>query len=160
MRGPLLALGVLLMLAGCDQDDQVEVNQSGKTLLPVANQAAGPDADNPVTADAGNASHVDSAAGSERFTCNNGAGVIVTYGDDSAALLINGEAYELPAVSAASGSKYMSVTGMTKGKSLAWWSEGNRALLIEAPIGDTSGDRQVVLKCRLAADAKAQPDIG
>ncbi len=161
--GPLLALGALLMLAGCNQDDQGKVNQNGSAPPLEANLTAIPEAENVAIANAEpvrKVAHVDSAAGSERFTCDNGASVIVTYGEDSAALLINGEAYELPAVAAASGSKYRSETGMTEGKSLAWWSEGNRAALTEAPIDRKSGDKDVVQKCKLAADATSQPDIG
>ncbi|QNA83087.1 lysozyme inhibitor [Sphingomonas sp. So64.6b] len=158
---PLFALGALLLLAGCDQNDQVdqnnqvEANRSGSAVPLAGNQAAIP----AMTGNAAGASHADSAAGSERFSCDNGASVIVTYGDDDVALLINGEEYALPGVEAASGSKYMSDTGMTKGRSLTWWSEGNAAMLIEAPIGDKSGARDLVLKCKLAADATSRPDI-
>ncbi|WP_082006258.1 MliC family protein [Sphingomonas sp. ERG5] len=156
----VLALGAVLMLAGCDQDDPAEGNQSGKVAGLAANQMVAPEAEDGMTINAATASRTDSAGGSERFTCDNGAGVVVTYGNGAAALLIDGEEYQLPNVSAASGSKYMSDTGMTKGKSLTWWSKGNGAMLIEAPVGDTSGTKDVVLQCKQAADAKAQPDIG
>ena len=155
----LVAFGALIMLAGCDQDGTARENEvqstapAGNGSLPTA------DMTDEVIDTSANGTHEDGANGSIRFVCDNAPGVVVTYGDDSAALLINGEQYVLPAVAAVSGTKFMSKSGPTPGKSLIWWTIGNDAVLIEAPIGDTSGAKDERAKCRLAPDAKVQPDI-
>ncbi|MGY4396937.1 membrane-bound inhibitor of C-type lysozyme [Sphingomonas sp. UYAg733] len=154
--GRLLAFGALIMLVGCDQDGPAQDNEAQSTA-PASNGTVGMTSE--LIDMSANATHEDGANGSIRFACDNGQGVVITRGDDSVALLINGTQYVLPGVIAASGTKFMSKSGPTPGKGLTWWSKGANALLIQTPIGDTSGARDETAKCRLAPDAKVQPDI-
>jgi membrane-bound inhibitor of C-type lysozyme len=80
-----------------------------------------------------NAGDVD---GPVHYVCGKGLAVLVHHdlAWDVMRLTIGSATYELNNTVSASGSKYRSENGRAPGKSLIWWSKGDDAMLIEAPV--------------------------
>lgn len=91
-------------------------------------------------------------AGAVRYSCENGLAVLVhppadDAGDAPLRLSIDGARFELAAVVSASGAKFESKAGLSPGKTLVWWTKGDEAMLIEAPLASDAGDAETILAC-------------
>ena len=128
------------MLTGCGSgkpEAETDVGDGNSGIPPAAIPAdpflAPPPGANTTTA----MRDIDGANGPVRFTCANGLTVMVDHdlAWDVMRLTIGGKTFELHNIlSETTTSKYRSDTGRSPGKSLMWWSDGDRAQLIEGPI--------------------------
>lgn len=128
----ILAISTL-MLAGCS----APAEKSGAPAQSAASGSASPEA---------------AAEPATTFICDNGLTVAARYatadGGDNVTLSISGKTYVLGVVPSASGSKYRTDNGMSAGKTLTWWSEGDGAMLIEALPGAEGDDTATTVNCK------------
>lgn len=139
---PMLTCAAALALAGCSQpavnqaepdEDAVEAemeNAQGAVTGQIINDAAADTA------------KLNAGTGPTRFACDNGKAVVASYAADgnSVSLTVDGKTLALKSVPAASGARFQSDTGLSAGKSLAWWGKGeDEAMLIQAPNGAAPG---------------------
>lgn len=64
-----------------------------------------------------------------------------------ATLTLDGATYELAAVPAASGVKYVTDAGRSAGKSLVWWTQGEEGTLYEGTAGAPDAAETQIASC-------------
>lgn len=95
------------------------------------------------------------AAETVSYACDNGMKITASY-DNSApenpktTLTIAGKQYSLSNAVSASGSRYTSMSGMTDGKAIEWWTKADRGTLSEGPKDDKRllEESIVVARCK------------
>jgi membrane-bound inhibitor of C-type lysozyme len=147
----VLIICALLCAAACDKPSPPPqaVAQATSDSIPAPVQAP------PTPAGAATAALSGPAEGpGSRYSCEDGSTLIARYGaagsgGDVVRLTLRGKEIELPSVEAASGAKYMARDGLEAGKSLTWWTEGNSAMLIQAPKDNPpdSSDGETIVNC-------------
>jgi membrane-bound inhibitor of C-type lysozyme len=143
-----LASTAALLLAGChvpSSDTAGAADQPNEMIVEsqLQNEEDGIDDDIKRDADAAASNDNDRADADtpDRYGCDNGLVVQVTYGTDdgTARLTIAGRTMALLATDAASGGQYKTDDGIAPGRSLTWRADGTDAKLIQAPRGMPPG---------------------
>ena len=151
-----LAVGAMLFLVGCEpKEDAVQSQANITTVIPESPPLVAVKTDVEREAEASDQQPTAADEGADvRYTCDDKRIVLARYGDEDVQLSIDGKRVRLPSALAASGAKYMRKDGISPGKSLAWWSKGDEAMLIEAPSGaPPDSDAETIVNCRSKSPA-------
>lgn len=97
-----------------------------------------------------------------RYTCDDGSTLTARYAatpTGGVRLTLQGRELTLPPVESGSGAKYMATGVLAAGQTLTWWTQGDSAMLIQAPqdAPPDSGEGERLVNCESAPGAEAAP---